>query len=100
MTGRSNRGHLSSFRGPWEAKVLIAGVEADVSIHFQIHIALLRFAVHRAGIGDVSLIGVKILQGQHSGQDVHRLRNTLAFEPVGSVLSHGVTREARLTLAL
>ena len=47
-----------------KAEILIAGVEADVPIHFQIHVALLRVAVHRAGIGDVLLIGVEILQGQ------------------------------------
>ena len=33
-----------------------------------------------------SLVGVEVLQGQRPGQDVHRLRNAVAFEPVGSVL--------------
>ena len=86
---------LSSFRRPREVEVLIACVEANVPIHFQIHVALLRIVVHRAGIGDVSLIGVKIQHGQRPGQDVHRLWNTLAFEPVGSVLSHGIAEDRR-----
>src|ERR1700744_5604575 len=82
-------------RRPGKIDILVAGIETDVAIHFQIAAALLRIPVDRAGIGHVPLVLIEVLQGQCLWQDVHGLRNAFSLEPIRGVLPHGVAENRR-----
>ena len=80
---------------PGEVYVLIAGIKADVAVHFQISIPARRIGIDRRWIGEVGLILLEVVAGESARKDIHSLGNALAFEPVGSMLPHRISKDWR-----
>src|SRR3984957_13150398 len=78
---------------PREVYVLVARIETDVAIHFQVGISARRIGIDRRRVGEIRLILLEVVAGKSAGKATPPLGNALAFEPVGSMLPHRVSED-------